>query len=288
MKLHELCTLFPRITPGDLNSLAEDIKVNGQRDPITTLNGEILDGQNRFEACKLAGVNPVFEEYKGSDPVAFVISKNLSRRHLDSGQRAMIAAELATGTWGGKRQAANLPLDQKAITTAEAAEKLNVSERSTRAARAVKQKSQAVADMVTQGEVSLNAASKATQSSATKLKNAVAKGAEAVKKLAEEQPTRKMQSCTMGSATHIDIYTSAPANTPPPPSVPVDPAPLCKPVSVGFDPTNPAGQFALQWMVREIDNFCATNKANWNKPPPPMPCDLVKAIRNHFVDFMEE
>jgi hypothetical protein len=89
-----------------------------------------------LRACKAAGIEPEYTPYQGNDPLAFVISKNLKRRHLSTSQRAAIAAEIAKLPQGGDRksdQAANLPFDS--VTQAQAAKMLNVSERSVRAAR---------------------------------------------------------------------------------------------------------------------------------------------------------
>ncbi|MCH7689188.1 MAG: hypothetical protein IH899_21360, partial [Planctomycetes bacterium] len=91
-KFHPACLLFPRLPKEELQSLADDIKQNGLRDDIVTLNGEILDGRNRLEACKIAGVEPKFVEWDGDgSPLAWVISKNLMRRHLTASQRAVVA-----------------------------------------------------------------------------------------------------------------------------------------------------------------------------------------------------
>ncbi|MDP2738299.1 MAG: hypothetical protein Q8O82_06220 [Pseudorhodobacter sp.] len=101
------------------------------------LGGAILDGRNRYMCAIDLGIECPREEYLGDDPLAFVISHNLHRRHLTESQRASIAARVENMEHGGRRQEqdANLhlaiPLSQRAaVTRAEAAQMLNVSERS--------------------------------------------------------------------------------------------------------------------------------------------------------------
>jgi hypothetical protein len=75
-----------------LNKMAEDIKAHGQRLPIILFEGKILDGRNRYLACKMAGVWPFYKELPdGEDPVAYAESMNLPRRDLTVSQRAMYA-----------------------------------------------------------------------------------------------------------------------------------------------------------------------------------------------------
>ena len=62
----------------DLQALAADIGANGQHEPIRLYRGKILDGR----ACAIANAEPRFASYDGADPLAFVISLNLKRRHL--------------------------------------------------------------------------------------------------------------------------------------------------------------------------------------------------------------
>lgn len=93
-KLHPACKIFPPLGEDDLQELADDIAANGLRNPIVLYQGKILDGRNRWDACKLAGVDPQFRDFEGDDPLSWVISQNLTRRHLTASQRAVIALDL--------------------------------------------------------------------------------------------------------------------------------------------------------------------------------------------------
>lgn len=128
MKFHPLAGIFPLIEGAEFDALVEDIRKNDLQEPITTYQNLILDGRNRFRACQKAKVKPRFEEYRGSDPLALVISLNVHRRHLNESQRSRVAFRLETTTHGGDRksdQDANLHLDRQA-----SAKLLNVSVRS--------------------------------------------------------------------------------------------------------------------------------------------------------------
>lgn len=69
--------------------LLEDIRVNGQREPITLIDGKILDGRNRYKACCQLKIKPMTRNYDG-DPWAFVWSLNGQRRDLVAEQRYLI------------------------------------------------------------------------------------------------------------------------------------------------------------------------------------------------------
>jgi len=49
-----------RLDDKHLDELARDIKANGLRLPIVTLDEKILDGRRRFMACRIAGIAPLF------------------------------------------------------------------------------------------------------------------------------------------------------------------------------------------------------------------------------------
>ncbi|MCO7737449.1 MT-A70 family methyltransferase [Brucella intermedia] len=151
---HPLADIFPMIAEADLKVLAADIAANGQVEPILLLEGKVLDGRNRQAACGLAGVDPVYAEFTGADPLSFVLSKNLHRRHLSESQRAIAAAMIVDWERGVNQAtagSANLP-------TRRAAEKLSVSERAVTAARRVREHgAPELIDAIRAGKVSVHA-----------------------------------------------------------------------------------------------------------------------------------
>jgi hypothetical protein len=93
MQSHPAADLFPMMDKAELQDLADDIKKNGLISPVITLGELILDGRNRWQACELAGVEPVTREYTGKlSPVDYVLSQNLHRRHLTASQKSIVAA----------------------------------------------------------------------------------------------------------------------------------------------------------------------------------------------------
>ena len=94
MKVHPLAAVFPPLPDNRLRELGASIAEIGLLDPIVILEDQILDGRNRYWACELAGVEPRFRQYEGSDPAAFVKGKNLERRNLSPGQRIAIVLKL--------------------------------------------------------------------------------------------------------------------------------------------------------------------------------------------------
>jgi hypothetical protein len=94
--VHPLCDCFPWMSETELDALADSIKRNGLRSPITFYERAILDGKCRYIACKRAGVEPHGVEFEGDFEAAkaFVISKNVRRAHYTEDQRAVAAAML--------------------------------------------------------------------------------------------------------------------------------------------------------------------------------------------------
>jgi ParB-like chromosome segregation protein Spo0J len=139
LEFHPAANLFPFLEGAEFADLVADILEKGQLEPIVLLDRKILDGRNRYRACLEAKVKPRTIELENcEDPLAYVLSRNLQRRHLKESQRAMVGAKLANSDHGGDRrstdQAANLPLE---ISQAKAAAMVHVGERLVRSARFV-------------------------------------------------------------------------------------------------------------------------------------------------------
>jgi hypothetical protein len=140
-EFHRLANLFPLIEGPEFTELVEDIRANGLREMIVLHEGRILDGRNRYRACLEAGVNPTTTEWNANwsphsrgGPLGYVLSVNLHRRHLTTQQRTAIAAELATMKSLARTDLA--PNDARsAMSDAQAAEALKVSERSVERAK---------------------------------------------------------------------------------------------------------------------------------------------------------
>lgn len=99
-KVHPAAELFPMLTEPELEELAADIRARGLLHPVVMHEGAILDGRNRWEACRRAEVPAATVEWHslpgvaaGDSPVGWVLSTNLHRRHLNESQRGVIAAK---------------------------------------------------------------------------------------------------------------------------------------------------------------------------------------------------
>lgn len=156
-QVHPAADLFPLMTGVEFDALVADITAYGLREPgYVDAEGLILDGRNRAAACEAAGVAMRWNTYTGDDPVAFVVSKNIHRRHLTPGQRAAIAAELATLRPGANQHPTEVPpIGGTSMTQAAAATALDVSTRQVQRAAQVKKADPALHAEVKSGRVTL-------------------------------------------------------------------------------------------------------------------------------------
>ena len=92
---HEISSYLPLLEGEDFDALVEDIKQFGQIESAILFEGKILDGRNRYRACKQLGIELIVKEWKpskatGITPLQYVISENIMRRHLNRAQKAEI------------------------------------------------------------------------------------------------------------------------------------------------------------------------------------------------------
>jgi len=148
---HALAELFPTMSPSDYAELLDDVRAHGVREPIWIYEGKVLDGNHRLRAATEACKPAASQQYTGHDPLAFIISMNLRRRHLTTGQRASIADKMAQM---GSKNGANL----HSTSIAEAAAAMHVSARSVKKVRAVAAASPELAAEVSNGTRTINSA----------------------------------------------------------------------------------------------------------------------------------
>jgi N6-adenosine-specific RNA methylase IME4 len=154
IEFHPLANIFPLIEGYEFAGLVDDIRTHGLRKPVVLFESRILDGRNRYRACLAADIECRFETYTGDDPISYVISLNLRRRHLDESQRAMVAAKLATLRLGDNQHA---PIG--APSQDKAADLLNVGRRTVQRAREVQEQgAPELVQAVERGTVSVSAA----------------------------------------------------------------------------------------------------------------------------------
>lgn len=158
--VHPIANIFPAMGPAEFSALVADIAEHGQREPIWLYEGKVIDGRHRVQACAELGIEPKTQDYTGDNPIAFIVSMNLHRRHLNESQRAMVAARLATLQHGQRADLArDANLHVSPVTREQAAELLGVSVRSV--ASAARVRDEAVPELVQAvdaGQASVSAA----------------------------------------------------------------------------------------------------------------------------------
>jgi ParB/RepB/Spo0J family partition protein len=94
----------------ELDELTADIRANGLLMPLLVgrVDGQtvLIDGRNRREACKRAGMVPHHVLLDGQDPVTFILSANINRRHMTKSQRAVTVAKICSFSGQTQRQLA--------------------------------------------------------------------------------------------------------------------------------------------------------------------------------------
>jgi hypothetical protein len=137
LPFHPAADKLPLMDKSEFETLVASIKANGLHTPIKLYaDASIIDGRNRYRACREAGVKPVFEdwaEYDDTPPDLYVAIQNVHRRHLSVGWRARYGLSIVTTAHGGDRkssdadQTADSPFGGKRkVTYGDAAEACGV------------------------------------------------------------------------------------------------------------------------------------------------------------------
>jgi ParB-like chromosome segregation protein Spo0J len=175
-EIHEAAHIFP-MEEETLGELADDIRQNGLLVPVQLMGGLVIDGRRRLEACRRAGVEPRFCDVDVTDPISHVVSLNLKRRHLDTGQRSMIAVRVMemyetdakrrqreharTAPGRPKTLQDNCPEVIRGQSRDKAGEALGVSGKSVdRAAKVLAKAVPEIIEAVDQGKIAVDAAAK--------------------------------------------------------------------------------------------------------------------------------
>lgn len=113
---HPLSAAFPSMPASEQDELTLDIEKNGQREPIIIFDGMILDGWHRYNACNMLEIEPVVSNLPSDvDPVSYVISRNIHRRHLTSSQRAAAIVSCFAWSKAGDNQHTQSGVDAASI-----------------------------------------------------------------------------------------------------------------------------------------------------------------------------
>lgn len=178
-QFHEIADIFPLMSDDGFSALVQDIKTNGQIEPIWTCGEKIIDGRNRYNACRQLEIEPQTIEWIGEekDLVPFIVSLNLHRRHLNESQRAMVAAKLVNIQNGGDRKSNQKQNFNSDFSLQNASDLLNVSKPTIISAKKVQQKATPeLAEQVNQGNIAVSAAALVAELPEAEQKEIVAKG----------------------------------------------------------------------------------------------------------------
>ena len=166
-KQHPLSAIFDPMPKDDFAALVEDIKEHAQLQPGVLYEGMVLDGWNRYLACKKAGIRFRAEKFAGSDPAAYVESVNLHRKHYTASQRAGYIVKTRAWRPAGVQNSMVEPGSTMPSTNKEMAAAAGVTDRTIRDAKAAEKAG--LGDQVRSGKTSAKqAASQARGKDSTK------------------------------------------------------------------------------------------------------------------------
>jgi ParB-like chromosome segregation protein Spo0J len=144
-EVHPAAELFPMMGDREFSEFKADIETHGIKEWGTLYRGQVLDGRNRYKACQELGIEMDFceiEDKEDFDPIAYVLSHNLHRRHLTTSQRSDVAGKVATMRHGGDRKSEDIKGSKDTLiddtkSIADAAAQMKVSPASVKRAKKV-------------------------------------------------------------------------------------------------------------------------------------------------------
>lgn len=99
-RVHPMLAALPNLPDDELHNLAASIKRLGLIKPIMLTHDKttIVDGRQRYLACEIATVDPVFDTLPADadevDTLDFIVSMNVVRQSLTKDQRAVIHVQV--------------------------------------------------------------------------------------------------------------------------------------------------------------------------------------------------
>lgn len=202
LKQHPLSAAFPAMSAEDFAALVEDIKANGQREPIMVFDGMVLDGWHRYNACEQLGMKAqTFTFPADKDPVAFVKSHNLHRRHLTASQRAL--AIVACSEWVQRGKPSSKPETISGLREKDMAKEAGTSDRTIRDAKVAHKAG--LGDAVKAGAMTAHEAAQVARGKDKPAKQATGKKAEPRKTVEEPPPIDDFDPAEELAKAHSEI-----------------------------------------------------------------------------------
>lgn len=159
---HPLSAAFPAMSADDFQALKDSIETIGVQNPVTLLDGMVIDGWHRYTAAMELGMACPTVELGDVDPRDFVLAQNKARRHITVAQLAMAAT--AVYRWSAAGRPSGNSAGPAELKQPEMAKNAGVSVRSLRQAEEVsKNAAPEVIAAVNRGAVGLEKAAKIAQ-----------------------------------------------------------------------------------------------------------------------------
>ncbi len=94
LEFHPAAELYPMMNKEELTNLKDSIQQHGQRYPVVLCDEKIVDGRNRFLACKELGIEvDCWDLPEDRDPWEYAMDCNMNRRNITKSQKAAIAVK---------------------------------------------------------------------------------------------------------------------------------------------------------------------------------------------------